>query len=88
MVCNLRCAALHIRYSEETGRGVQDRPRECLGINELVNREGLTSIEDVSLVDSSHHCLLPVTLVDLHQACPRGVVASFPAYPEYVHIHF
>lgn len=54
----------------------------------LVNRESLTSIEDVSLVDSPHHCLLPVTFVDLHQACPGGVVVSFPAHPEYIHICF
>lgn len=40
----------------------------------------------MSLVDSPHHCLLPVTFVDLHQACPGGVVTSFPAHPESVHI--
>lgn len=40
----------------------------------------------MSLVDSPHHCLLSVTFVDLHQACPGGVVASFPAHPEFVHI--
>lgn len=40
----------------------------------------------MSLVDSPHHCLLPVTFVDLHQACPGGVVTGFPTHPESVHI--
>lgn len=40
----------------------------------------------MSLVESPHHCLLPITFIDLHQACPRGVVASFSAHSEYVHI--
>lgn len=57
---------------------------EGLTWDQLINRESLTSIEDVSLVESPNHCLLPITFVDLHQACPRGVVASLPAHPEYV----
>lgn len=40
----------------------------------------------MSLVESPYHCLLPVTFVDLHQACPGGAVASFPAHPEHVDI--
>lgn len=72
-------------------------PRDCEGLrhtglsegltwDQLINRENLTSIEDVSLVESPHYCLLPITFVDLHQACPRAVVASFSAHPEHVHI--
>lgn len=38
----------------------------------------------MSLVDSPNHCLLVIAFVDLDQACSRGVVASFPAYSEYV----
>lgn len=64
-----------------------DTYRTVRGIDSgSVNRESLTSIEDVSLVESPYHCLLPVTFVDLHQACPRGAVASFPAHPEHVDI--
>lgn len=52
----------------------------------LTNRESLTSIEDVSLVESPYHSFLPITFVDLHQACPRGAVASFPADPEHIDV--
>lgn len=52
----------------------------------LISRKQLTSIEDVSLVDPPNHRLLPGIFVDLHQACPRGVVASFPAYSEFVYV--
>ena len=54
--------------------------------DQSINRETLTSIEDVGLVESPYHCLLAVTFVDLHQACPRGTVASFSAHPEHVDI--
>lgn len=57
------------------------------GFSKLINRETLTSIEDLSLVESPNYCLLPVTFVDLHQACPRGVVASFSAHPEHIAVH-
>lgn len=57
------------------------------GFSELINRETLTSIEDLSLVESPNYCLLPVTFVDLHQACPGGVVASFSAHPEHIAVH-
>lgn len=40
----------------------------------------------MGLVESPYHCLLAVTFVDLHQACPRGTVASFSAHPEHVDI--
>lgn len=40
----------------------------------------------MSLIQSSYHCLLPITLVDLHQACPSGAVASLSAHPEQVDI--
>ena len=57
------------------------------GFSKLINSETLTSIEDLSLVESPNYRLLPVTFVDMHQACPRGVVASFSAHPEHIAVH-
>ena len=45
------------------------------------------SENNIGKVPQSREEFIKVTFVDLHQACPRGVVASFSAHPEHIAVH-